>query len=118
MIPGPMLRDETKTDADEVLDTPVYARDVIYFPCSDVKCQAWLYLPKHTDSSKPPIVVAAHGLGRIALNSELIVTTCSYIVDSVSYRHMQLSRTYVTIAASDGSLPHDTDLLTSLFSTA
>lgn len=32
------------------------------FPCSGIKCQAWLYVPKNTEE-KPPVVLAAHGVG-------------------------------------------------------
>jgi len=63
IIPGPMLRDTTRTPADEPQDTASYTRKLIMFPCSGVKCQAWLYLPKGAEE-KPPIVVAAHGVGQ------------------------------------------------------
>lgn len=62
IIPGPMLRNTSPTPADEPQDTASYTRKLIMFPCSGVKCQAWLYLPKGAEE-KPPIVVAAHGIG-------------------------------------------------------
>lgn len=61
-----MLRNEARTPADEPQDTAEYTRKVLMFPCSGVQCQAWLYLPKAAAESgeKPPVVVAAHGLGQ------------------------------------------------------
>ena len=64
IIPGPMLRNTTHTPGDDNLDTSAYTRTVLQFPCSGVKCQAWLYLPKHTEE-KPPVIVAAHGIGGV-----------------------------------------------------
>lgn len=61
--PGPLLRDATPTEADEPQNTATYSREVLYFPCSGVRCQAWLYMPKASSGAKPPVVVAAHGLG-------------------------------------------------------
>lgn len=62
-IPGPLermtLHNENTTD----LDTPLYTRTTIGFPCSGVRCEAWVYLPKRSDGAKPPLVLVAHGLG-------------------------------------------------------
>jgi len=38
-----------------------YTRKNVGFPCSGVRCEAWLYLPKRTDGVKPPVVLVAHG---------------------------------------------------------
>lgn len=61
--PGPLLRDDTPTPADEPQETATYTREVLYFPCSGLRCQAWLYMPTGSGRAKPPVVVAAHGLG-------------------------------------------------------
>jgi hypothetical protein len=62
IIPGPIPRNTTRTAADEPQETAAYSRRVLTFPCSGVKCQAWLYMPKHSEE-KPPVIVAAHGVG-------------------------------------------------------
>lgn len=62
IIPGPIPRNTTRTAADEPQETAAYSRRVLTFPCSGVKCQAWLYVPKHS-KEKPPVIVAAHGVG-------------------------------------------------------
>jgi len=57
-----MFHNTTATAADAPLDAAAYTRRVLQFPCSEVMCQAWLYLPKNTQE-KPPVVLAAHGVG-------------------------------------------------------
>lgn len=49
----------------EILETPVYTRSTVAFPCSGLTCGAWLYKPKRSidGSSRPPVIVMAHGLG-------------------------------------------------------
>lgn len=74
VIPGPMLRDETPTEADQPQDTPTFTREIVYFPCSGVRCQAWLYRPKSVPAgSKPPVVIAAHGLGEVTAGPAIAV---------------------------------------------
>uniref|UniRef100_A0A383W7U6 Serine aminopeptidase S33 domain-containing protein n=1 Tax=Tetradesmus obliquus TaxID=3088 RepID=A0A383W7U6_TETOB len=65
VIPGPLPRDASQTEADAPQNAATYTREVIYFPCSGERCQAWLYMPKQglAPGRKPPIVIAAHGLG-------------------------------------------------------
>jgi poly(3-hydroxybutyrate) depolymerase len=57
----------TPTPADERQETASFIREVVMFPCSGVRCQAWLYLPtSSSNGALPPVVVAAHGLGATA----------------------------------------------------
>ncbi|KAF8059405.1 aidA [Scenedesmus sp. PABB004] len=63
VIPGPLPRDTSPTPADSPAEGSGWSRSVVYFPCSGVRCQAWLYLPAPPPAAKPPIIVAAHGLG-------------------------------------------------------
>lgn len=74
LIPGPMLHNVTSTASDQPQDTATYSRRVLHFPCSGLKCQAWLYLPKGTQG-KPPIVVAAHGLGKLAGGADMTASS-------------------------------------------
>jgi poly(3-hydroxybutyrate) depolymerase len=60
-----MLRNATLTDADKPQNTSTFTRDILYFQSQGVKCQAWLYMPKQHEGAKPPVVVAAHGLGAL-----------------------------------------------------
>ncbi|GBF89933.1 hypothetical protein Rsub_02637 [Raphidocelis subcapitata] len=62
-IPGPLVRTNLHTPNTTDLDTPLYTRRNVGFPCSGVRCEAWLYTPKRSDGAKPPLVLLAHGMG-------------------------------------------------------
>ncbi|KAI8463648.1 MAG: alpha/beta-hydrolase [Monoraphidium minutum] len=62
-IPGPLVRTNLQTPNTTDLDEPLYTRRTIGFPCSGVRCEAWLYLPKAAGAKKPPLVIIGHGMG-------------------------------------------------------
>ena len=54
-------RTNHQTAATQPVDTQEYTREILYFPCSGLNCEAWLYMPKSCGVERPPVVILGHG---------------------------------------------------------